>query len=287
VTADLRIATRRSALAMAQARQVAERLRDAHPGLEVELVPVVSSGDLDTTTNVTALTEVGAFVRALQREVLEGRADLAVHSCKDLPVAGPEELEIVAYPPREDPRDALVGGKLADLAPGARVGTGSPRRAAQLQLLRADLRPTPIRGNVDTRIAKMARGEVAACLLALAGLRRLGRAGDAHQVLEVAEMVPAPAQGALAVEARRGSPAAALTAAIDHPSTRAAVEAERELLARTGAGCRAALAALAEVHSGAIRMETFVADERGPRRATVEGADGREAAAAAIEELGL
>ncbi|HVR33458.1 MAG TPA: hydroxymethylbilane synthase [Acidimicrobiia bacterium] len=281
-----RIASRASALALAQARWVAERLTAAHPGMTVSLVEVTTTGDTDRTSSVTTLTEVGAFVRAVQAAVLEERAEVAVHSCKDLPVTGPEDLFTI-FPERESPWDVLCGSSLDDLREGARVGTGSPRRAAQIRRLRPDLAVDDIRGNVDTRLGKVASGEFDAIVLAEAGLNRLGLRHEIAQRFEVDEMVPAPAQGALAVEVRRDSPAAELLTFLDHPPTREAVEAERGLLERTGAGCRAALGALAYRDATATTMHGFVEDDSGPRSARVRHADAAVASLLLQEELGL
>jgi hydroxymethylbilane synthase len=287
MTSDrIRIATRRSELALTQARWVADRIQLAHPQLDVELVEVVTMGDRDTTSPVTTLTEVGAFVRSVQRAVLDGEADVAVHSCKDLPVAGPEELTAV-YPVREAPWDVLCGSSLERLTPGARVGTGSPRRAAQLALLRSDLVIEGIRGNVNTRLGKVASGDYDAIVLAEAGLRRIGLESAIDQRFDLAAMVPAPAQAALAVETIEGSMVAEVVATIDDPSTRAAVEAERTVLAKTGAGCRSALGAYAQPIDGGIELSGFVADDAGPRRHTVIGSDPVDAADRLIAALEL
>lgn len=275
--ADLRIATRRSKLALTQARLVAESLRDAHPGAEVELVEITTSGDRDRTSPVAALTEVGAFVRAVQLAVLDGRADLAVHSAKDLPVASLDGLEAV-YPHREVAWDALCGGTVTSLAPGAAVGTGSPRRAAQLRQLRPDLELREIRGNVDTRLSRVEAGEFDATLLAVAGLRRLGLTARIDQTFGLSEMVPAAGQGTLAVEARSGTEAMRLVRALDDPETRAATETERAVLEISQAGCRAALGVYARFDNGDITVAGFVDDERGHRRTTVSGPDPRTAA---------
>jgi len=287
MTSDrLRIATRRSELALTQARWVADRIRLAHPQLRVELVEVVTMGDRDKTSPVTTLTEVGAFVRSVQQTVLDGRADVAVHSCKDLPVAGPDELGAV-YPVREVPWDVLCGSPLDQLAPGARVGTGSPRRAAQLALLRGDLVIEGIRGNVNTRLGKVASGEFDAVVLAEAGLRRIGLESAIDHRFDLDAMVPAPAQAALAVEAMRDSAAAEIVAAIDDPSTRTAVEAERTVLAKTGAGCRSALGVYAQAVDGAVILTGFVADDAGTRRHAAIGSDPVDAADRLIAALEL
>ena len=284
---EIRIATRRSVLALAQARTVGEILRAVDSGLSVELIEIDSDGDRDQSSAIAQLTELGAFVRAVQQAVIDGRADLAVHSLKDLPVVGPDELVIAAVPSRAAPFDVVVGSSLDELRPGAVVGTGSPRRTAQLNRHRPDLRTTQLRGNVDTRLRKIDAGEVDAAVLAEAGLERLGKTDAIAQRLAVEEMVPAPGQGALAVEARRGSEAAAMAGTMDDDQLRVLLSAERALLAETGAGCRSSLGALATWDRGQIRLDVFVADERGPRQTMVLGDDVRTVVSAAREELGL
>jgi len=266
--ADLRLATRGSALARTQATWVAEQVAHHHPGIEVELVIVATSGDIDKDTPVTHLTELGAFVRSVQHAVLDGRADAAVHSCKDLPTQGPEGLTAI-YPLREAAWDVLCGTPLDDLPSGARVGTGSPRRAAQLAVLRPDLQIEGIRGNVDTRLGKVASGEFDAVVLAEAGLRRLGR-HDWSMRFTLDQMVPAPAQGALAIEVGTDSPAADIVRSLDDGATRLAVTAERHVLALTHLGCRGALGAYAiPDDDGSVHLTGFVEDEDGPRRGVV------------------
>ena len=282
----VRIATRASALALAQARWVADKLTQAHEGLSVTLVEITTTGDADRTSPVTTLTEVGAFVRSVQMAVLGDRADLAVHSCKDLPVDGPDGLTAF-FPERESPWDVLCGSTIEDLPEGARVGTGSPRRSAQLSLLRPDLVIDGIRGNIDTRLAKVEAGEYAAIVLAEAGLLRTGMNDRIAQRFTVEEMVPAPGQGTLAVEAVAGSRAVELMAALDHSPTRNAVEAERGLLARTGAGCRSALGAITLQTNAGHTMHGFVEDDRGPRRAQADHAFASEASRLLQQELGL
>ncbi|MCX6463046.1 MAG: hydroxymethylbilane synthase [Pseudonocardiales bacterium] len=246
----LRIGTRPSALAVAQSGQVAARLRAA--GHAAELVEISSTGDRSSAPVVEL--GVGVFVSALREALAAGEIDVAVHSYKDLPTAPDPRLVLAAVPPREDPRDALVardGLVLGELPNGSRVGTGSPRRAAQLDALGLGLEVVPIRGNVDTRIGKVRSGELDAVVVAAAGLRRLGRVDEATELLEPVQMLPAPAQGALAVECRETDVelAGALAAALDDPLTRAAVLAERSVLAALEAGCSAPVAALAEVVS--------------------------------------
>jgi len=246
----LRIGTRQSALATAQTQWVAERLRAA--GHEVELVPVSTLGDRSRRP-VTELG-VGVFVSALRDALVQGTVDLAVHSYKDLPTAPDPRLELAAVPAREDPRDALVsrdGLVLGELPSGARVGTGSPRRKAQLDALGLGFEVVAIRGNVDTRINMVRSGELDAVVVAAAGLRRLGRIDEASELLDPLQVLPAPAQGALAVECRADDQelASAVRAVLDDLPTRAAVTAERAVLATLEAGCSAPVGALADVAS--------------------------------------
>jgi hydroxymethylbilane synthase len=246
----LRLATRASALARTQSETVAAALATAS-GREVVLVEVSTQGDRDRTTPLAELGGVGVFVSAVREAVLAGDADLAVHSLKDLPTADPEGLALGAVPTREDPRDVLVardGATVASLPPGARVGTGSPRRAAMLRALRPDLDVVAVRGNVDTRLRAVTDGSLDAVVLARAGLARLDRLDAVTEVLEPDQMLPAPGQGALAVECRDDD-VALLDALgpLDDPDTRAAVVAERALLAALEAGCSAPVGALATV----------------------------------------
>lgn len=245
----LRIGTRPSNLAMTQAGTVADGLRAA--GHDVELVPISSRGDKSTAPLTTLGT--GVFVSVLRDALAAGEVDVAVHSYKDLPSAPDPRLRLAAVPVREDPRDALVAGGrvLGELARGMRVGTGSPRRTAQLYALGAGLEVVPIRGNVETRVGKVHAGEVDAVVVAAAGLRRLGRISDADELLDPLQMLPAPAQGALAVECREADADLArdLAAALDDPVTRAAVTAERAVLATLEADCFLPIAAHADVVS--------------------------------------
>jgi hydroxymethylbilane synthase len=284
---EIRIATRRSPLALAQAGRVADMIRGAHLDVRVTLVGVETTGDLDPVSLIARLTETGAFVRSVQAAVRDGRADLAVHSLKDLPVTAPEDLVLAAFPERATPLDVMVGSSMDDLSSGAMVGTGSPRRAAQLAELRPDLCTIDLRGNIGTRLSKIAEGEVDAAVLAEAGLERLGLTNVIAQRFGVDEMIPAPGQGALAVEARSGSAAAELAATLDDIDLRPLLEAERSLLAETGAGCRSALGAMATWESDQIRFDAFVADDRGPRRVVVHGATPGEVVSEARKELGM
>jgi hydroxymethylbilane synthase len=268
-TTTLRIGTRASALARTQTQGVADAL-----GADVELVPITTEGDRSAAA-LTQLGGTGVFVSALRAALLDGSIDVAVHSCKDLPTAPAEGIVIAAIPPREDPRDALVargGLTLGELPPGARVGTGSPRRAAQLHALGLGLEIVPIRGNVDTRLRKVAAGDLDAVVLALAGLRRLGRGAEVTEILDPIQVLPAPAQGALAVECRADDVATReVLAALDDADTRAAVTAERALLAALEAGCTAPVGALAEIAVGdGGEPELFL-------RASVTAVDGSDA----------
>jgi len=245
---SLRLGTRGSALALAQSRTVAAALT-ASTGESIELVEIVTEGDRSSAP--VKHLGVGVFVSALREALRAKEIDIAVHSYKDLPTAVADGLSIAAVPTRDDPRDALVtrdGSHLAELAPGTRVGTGAPRRVAQLNALGRGLNCVPMRGNVDTRLRRVADGAVDAVVVAAAGLRRLGRAGEISEVLDPMLMLPAPAQGALAVECRASDASLVeLLASIDDEQSRAAVVAERSLLAALEAGCSAPVAALADV----------------------------------------
>jgi hydroxymethylbilane synthase len=266
----LRLGTRRSPLALAQSQLVADAIT-ARTGRTVELVPVTTQGDSSTE----ALTEIGGtgvFVNALREALLAGAVDIAVHSLKDLPTAQPEQILLAAVPMREDPRDALVardGLTLGELPSGSRVGTGSPRRAAQLRALGLGLEVVPVRGNVDTRIALVTGGELDAVVLARAGLARLGRLEAATEVIDPIQMLPAPGQGALAVECRSEDPSDLhdLLGVLDDASTRLAVIAERTLLATLEAGCSAPVGAYGEPAEGEHVPELYL-------RAAVVALDG-------------
>ncbi len=283
---EIVIATRGSKLALAQSTHVADTIMASFPDVTVELTTIETTGDRDRITAVTALTELGAFVRSVQSAVLDGRADLAVHSAKDLPVVGPDGL-VGFHPLRADTADALVGTTLDELPAGASVGTGSPRREAQLRELRPDLEIVPIRGNVDTRISLANGDSMDAVVLAVAGLDRTGLSHHIAYRFAPHEMVPAPAQGALTIEARPGTFAAEIASSLEDAATRTAVDTERALLDVTGAGCRSALGALARLEDHRIVMDTFVSDDRGSRRASVDGSDPFVVAEAAKRELGL
>ena len=248
----LRLGTRRSALATTQSTWVADRLREL--GHEVELVEITTAGDRDRTTPLATLGGTGVFVSALRDALRDGTVDLAVHSLKDLPTTPEDDLVVAGIPVREDPRDALVardGLTLGELPAGATVGTGSPRRRAQLEALGLGLELRELRGNVDTRLAKVTDGELDAVVLAQAGLSRLSRTSVVTEVLDPIQMLPAPGQGALAVEVRAADTATRdAVAALDDADTRACVVAERAVLAELEAGCSAPIGALAEIVLG-------------------------------------
>jgi hydroxymethylbilane synthase len=276
-TATLRLGTRGSELARTQSQTVADAITAA-TGTSVELVPIVTEGDRSPAA-IAQLGGTGVFVAAIRRALLEGSVDLAVHSYKDLPTAPEPGLIIAAVPRREDPRDALVardGLTLGELPPGSKVGTGAPRRVAQLRALGLGLDVVPIRGNVDTRLGRVAGlgGEGAdldAVVLARAGLSRLDRLGVVTETLDPLQVLPAPAQGALAVECRTSDARTReLLGRLEDMSVRACVLAERATLATLEAGCSAPVAAYAEVAEGEHGPELFL-------RASVTAIDGSDA----------
>lgn len=253
----LRIGTRGSALALTQTGMVAADLEDA-TGAKTELVTITTDGDRSNEP-LSRAGGTGLFTGALRDALLDDRCDLVVHSLKDLPTAPHDRLVVAAIPAREDPRDALCardGLTLEQLPEGARVGTGSPRRMAQLRAKRPDLDVVDIRGNVDTRLGRVAPGDLDAVVLAAAGLRRLGRADVVTEFLDADRWPTAPGQGALAVEVRIGDEH--LVSTLDHAETRSAVEAEREVLALLEAGCSAPVGARAVVDAGLLLLSASV-----------------------------
>ncbi|WP_435772051.1 hydroxymethylbilane synthase [Nocardioides sp. SYSU DS0651] len=266
-TRTLRIGTRRSALATTQSEHVAAALRE-RLGVDTELVEITTEGDRSQASGVplsqveSADSTVGVFVNALRDALLAGEVDVAVHSLKDLPTTPAESIALAAVPPREDPRDVVVardGLTLGELPPGSRVGTGSPRRVAQIEALGLGVELVGLRGNVDTRIGKVRSGEYDAVVLARAGLARLGRLGDVTEVLDPIQVLPAPGQGALGVECRADdAETREALAALDDPATRAAVAAERATLATLEGGCSAPIGALAEVAEGETGPELWL-----------------------------
>jgi hydroxymethylbilane synthase len=298
-TRTLRVGTRKSALARTQTQHVIDALSvPSHAGYSpsgyahtaggtpiligggtpIQIVPIVTEGDRSTEA-LAQIGGTGVFVSALRSALLAGDIDVAVHSFKDLPTAPADGIVIAAVPLREDPRDALVardGLTLGELPQGSRVGTGSPRRAAQLNALGLGLEIVEIRGNVDTRLGKVASGEFDAVVLALAGLRRLGRDSEVTEILDPIQVLPAPAQGALAIECRASDDdVRELLSALEHADTRTAVTAERALLAALEAGCSAPVGALAEIAESETAgdfqsLEVFL-------RASVTAIDGSDA----------
>jgi hydroxymethylbilane synthase len=280
----IRLGTRRSHLALTQSGHVADMIRAL--GHEVELVEIVSDGDRSQAagTSLTGASSTGVFVSALRDALLAGEIDLAVHSLKDLPTYPAEGIALVAIPPREDPRDVVVardGLTLAELPAGSKVGTGAPRRSAQLHALGLGLEISGVRGNVDTRIGKVRSGEYDAVVLARAGLARIDRLDEVTEVLDPLHVLPAPGQGALAVECRADAELADVLAALDDAHTRAAVTAERAVLATLEGGCAAPIGTLAEVVEGDAGEELWL-------RAVVLSADGsiaiRRSASGAVDD---
>ena len=264
----LRVATRGSPLALRQAEEVIRRLREACPGLEVRVVEIRTRGDRDQRP-LRAFGRPGVFVREVERALLSGEADLAVHSLKDLPTALPRGLIVAAFPVRADPRDALVsprGLSLEELPAGARLATGSPRRRALIARVRPDITCVDVRGNVDTRVRRAQEAGLDGLVLAAAGLDRLGLGHLVTQRLSPETFVPAPGQGTLAVEARVwDEDLLALLAGIDRPELRAASEAERSFLRTLGTGCQLPAGAWARVEGGVLRLVGMLAGgETGP-----------------------
>lgn len=285
--AELRIATRRSRLALWQAEHVKERLEKLHSGLRVSLVPLSTRGDEVLDTSLAKIGGKGLFVKELESALAEGRADLAVHSMKDVPAELPPGYALAAILEREDPRDAFVSpghGGLAALPAGAVVGTSSLRRQAQIAARHPGLQIRPLRGNLDTRIAKLDRGEYAAIVLAAAGLKRLGLEARIRSYLSVEESLPAAGQAALGIECLAArADVAALVAPLRDAASDACVLAEREVNRALGGSCTIPLGAFAELQSGRLRLRALVASPDGARIARAEG----EGESARPEELGL
>jgi hydroxymethylbilane synthase len=260
----IRVATRGSALALWQAEHVVALLRGVEPGLEVELEVVQTQGDRRRDVPIWELGGKGVFAKEVQAAVLDGRADIAIHSAKDLPSATPDGLVIAAVPERGDPRDALVGSTLDGLGEGATVATGSLRRRAQLAHLRPDLRFQGLRGNMQTRIDAAGRDGVDAVVVAATALDRLGLADQIAERLGIDAMVPQVAQAALAVECRAGDDATrSLLARVEHGPTRRAVDAERGFLAELGGDCSLPAAAYAQLAGDGLRIEGLIASPDG------------------------
>jgi hydroxymethylbilane synthase len=281
---SLAAGTRGSKLALIQTEWVIAQINKAHPEFHIEPLVITTSGDHSTEATLGE----GVFVKEIQQALLERKIDLAVHSLKDLPTDEVYGIEIAAIPVRADPREALVGSALEDLIPGAVVGTGSPRRSAQLKRLRPDLAVVPVRGNVPTRVEKARRGEVAAVVLAKAGLDRLGIEPD--DVFEEEVFLPAPGQGALAVEVRAGDDKVLkIVRSIDEPSARIAVQTERALLRALGGGCLLPIGAWGRVLAERLLLDACVVSSDGTRMASasISGSpdESQEVAQKAAEDL--
>jgi hydroxymethylbilane synthase len=262
------IASRGSQLALWQAHWVAAQLTAAGRPCRIEIVK--TTGDKITDVPLAKVGTKGLFTKEIEEALLDGRAHLAVHSLKDLPTELPQGLVLAAVPEREDPRDAVVGKKLADLPDGAKVGTSSLRRAAQLRQLRPGLQVESVRGNLDTRLRKLDEGQYEAILLAAAGLKRLGWGDRIAEILPPEQMCPAVGQGALAIETRAGFDGVAM---LDHADTHTAVIAERAVLGALGGGCQVPIGAYATVSEGRIHVMAIVAAPDGTQviRAEAEG----------------
>ena len=278
----LRIGTRGSLLARTQSEWVARRIEE-DAGRRVVLEVIRTSGDIWGDRPLSEIGGKGLFTRELDLALLEERVDVAVHSLKDLPTALPAGVSIGAVPRREDARDVLIGPEgasisLASLAPGSPVGTSSLRRAALIRAFRPDIEVVEIRGNLDTRIRKVDQGEVAAVVLAAAGLRRLGWSARVSEYLELNSWLPAPGQGALAVTVRSADVPARWLRPLDHAETRAAVTAERTLLEVLEAGCRLPVAALGLPFGGGLRLKGLVAHPSGRRAVRAEGTGAQDGA---------
>ena len=266
------IASRGSQLALWQAHWVERQLTAAGHACRIEIIK--TTGDKITDVPLAKVGTKGLFTKEIEEALLDGRADLAVHSLKDLPTELPKGLVLAAVPEREDPRDAIVGRRLADLPQGAKVGTSSLRRSAQLRKLRPDLVVESVRGNLDTRLRKLDEGRYDAILLAAAGLKRLGWADRIAEILDASLMCSAVGQGALAIETRSSGAGFQACAALDHPDTHAAVTAERGVLGALGGGCQVPIGAHATVQAGRLRLQAIVASPDGSEliRAESEGA---------------
>lgn len=259
----LTIGSRGSALALWQANYVADRLQELGVPARIEIIK--TTGDRLQAASLATAGGKGLFTKEIEEALLAGSIDVAVHSLKDLPTEPVAGLAIAAIPQREDPRDVLLGFPLEALPHGARVGTSSQRRSAQLLALRPDVQIEPIRGNVDTRLRKLKQGKYDGIVLAAAGMNRLGLAGEIAEFLSAEQMCPAPGQGALAIQTRGQGGARDLCANLNHPSTELAVTCERALLAALGGGCQLPVGAYAEVAENRLRLTAVVVSPDGSR----------------------
>ncbi|MBI4283942.1 MAG: hydroxymethylbilane synthase [Chloroflexi bacterium] len=268
MSTKITIGSRRSPLALIQAERVAAKLREANPNLEIIISKIVTQGDRDRRTPLDRMRGVGVFVKELEAALLDGRIDLAVHSLKDMPTEIPQGLCLMGVTEREDPRDVLVARarSLAELAPGARIGTGSLRRAAQITSYRPDLEVCRLRGNVDTRLGKVSSGKLDGVILAAAGLLRLGRKAEITEYLPLEHFLPAVGQGALVIEGRGDdSELTELVSPINHLPTWQGITAERAFLSALGGGCSAPIAALGTVDGTDLKLRGMVADTSGQK----------------------
>ena len=262
----IKIGTRKSRLAMAQAQQVREALSASYPGWDIELVPITTTGDRFVDVPVSSVEGKGIFLKELEDALLNREIDCAVHSMKDVPTELPLELTIAVMFEREDPRDGLVAScSLADLPAGSRIGTGSSRRISQLLSFRADFQCSPVRGNVDTRVRKWRDGQYDALVLAMAGLKRIGLAHLVSQILSFDIMLPAAGQGAIGIECRREDQVLLESiSCLDHRETHAAVSAERAFLAAMGGGCRQPIGVYGAVAGSELHLSgRIVSDKNG------------------------
>ncbi len=280
------VGSRGSRLALIQSESVAAKIRKLNPQFEVSSSKIVTKGDRDRHARLDHFTDIGVFVKELEEALLDGMIDLAVHSLKDMPTQIPQGLYLAAATERLDPRDVLVSraGRLSELAPGSKIGTGSFRRAVQVAARRPDLEICSIRGNVDTRLRKVSRGEVDGVILAAAAMARLGWEDKISEYLPLEHFLPAVGQGALGIEVRlRDEEMAELVSHINHRLTWQSVTAERAFLSALGGGCRAPIAALGSVTNNTLSLEGMVADVTGKRilHASEEGS------ATAPEQVGV
>jgi hydroxymethylbilane synthase len=277
---SLTIGSRGSQLALWQARHIASALEKLGVASRIEIIK--TTGDHLQTASLAQAGGKGLFTKEIEEALLAGSIDLAVHSLKDLPTETPHGLTIVAIPERDDPRDAMVGRKMSELPAGARVGTSSGRRAAQLLLLRPDLQIEPIRGNVDTRLRKLREGQYDAIMLAAAGLRRLGLANEIAETFPAELICPAPGQGALAIQTRESDLAGEVCAALNHGPTREAVICERAALAALGGGCQLPIGVFAQMMADDLAVHAIVISPDGRRHLKIRTTGPRSGA----EELG-
>lgn len=294
----LRIATRKSLLALWQSEHVAEQLRARHPALEVELVPLSTRGDEILDRSLAEIGGKGLFLKELERAVLDDQADIAVHSLKDVPAQSPPEFELAAWLPRANWRDCWItrdGRSPEELAPGERVGTASLRRQSQILARCPGLEVVPVRGNVQTRLARLDRGDVDALILAAAGLERLGIVRDHYMMLEPPSFLPSAGQGVIVVQCRAGEPGTrALLEPLNCPQTELVMRAERAVIAELGGDCRMPLAAFARLEQGRIHLHARLASLDGRQvldaelDGTAQQADqlGRAAARRLLEQGG-